>query len=89
MIDLDNIPLSSAVRRLIDKDGDRWEKVLTGGDDYEIVFTARNQSCVAEISDKLNLPITPIGRIVSGTAVEILNSRGEAIAFEDAGYKHV
>ena len=89
VIDLDNIPLSPAVRRLVDKDGDRWEKVLTGGDDYEIVFTARNQSCVADISDKLNLPITPIGRIVSGTAVEILNSRGEAITFEDAGYKHV
>ena len=89
VIDLDNIPLSPAVRRLVDKDGDRWEKVLTGGDDYEIVFTARNQSCVADISDKLNLPITPIGRIVSGTAVEILNSRGEAITFEVVGYKHV
>ena len=89
VIDLDNIPLSPAVRRLVDKDGDRWEQVLTGGDDYEIVFTARNQSCVADISDKLNLPITPIGRIVSGTAVEILNSRGEAITFEVVGYKHV
>ncbi len=89
VIDLDNIPLSPAVRRLVDKDGDRWEKVLTGGDDYEIVFTARNQSCVADITDKLNLPITPIGRIVSGTAVEILNSRGEAITFEEVGYKHV
>ena len=89
VIDLDNIPLSPAVRRLVDKDGDRWEKVLTGGDDYEIVFTARNQSCVTDISDKLNLPITPIGRIVTGTAVEILNSRGEAITFEEVGYKHV
>ena len=89
VINLDYIPLSPSVRRLVEKDGDRWEKVLTGGDDYEIVFTARNQSCVADISDKLNLPITPIGRIVSGTAVEILNSRGEAITFEDAGYTHV
>ena len=88
LINLESIPLSAAVRRLVDEDCDRWEKVLTGGDDYEIVFTARNQSFVKDISDKLNLPITPIGRIVSGTAVDILNSRGQAMTFEAAGYKH-
>ena len=88
LIELKNIPLSTAVRRLVDEDSDRWDKVLTGGDDYEIIFTAPNQSCVADISAKLKLPITPIGRIVSGRSVEILNSRGEPITFESEGYKH-
>jgi len=89
VIDLERVPVSPAVRRLVGEDGDRWRKVVTGGDDYEIVFTGANESRVAEISTRLELPITPIGRIVPGTGIEIRNSDGEPVRFEGAGYKHV
>ena len=64
MIELEKIPLSPAVRRLVDEDAGRWGLVVTGGDDYEIVFTGRNESRVTEFSARLGLPITAIGRVI-------------------------
>ena len=88
MIELEKIPLSPAVRRLVDEDAGRWEQVVTGGDDYEIVFTGRNESRVTEFSARLGLPITAIGRVTPGKGIEVRKSDGEPISFAAAGYKH-
>lgn len=88
VIELEKIPLSPAVRRLVDEDAGRWRQVVTGGDDYEIVFTGRNESRVAELSARLGLPITAIGRVTPGKGIEVRKSDGEPISFAAAGYKH-
>ncbi|MDE0406275.1 MAG: thiamine-phosphate kinase [Alphaproteobacteria bacterium] len=73
VIDLEAVPLSPEVAAL--GAGARLE-ALTGGDDYELVFTARESAAI------------PVGRIVSGEGVTVLDAAGEPIPLARQGYAH-
>ena len=79
-IDLEDIPLSAALRKRFGKDEQR-RFALTGGDDYELCFTADADS----VSDIDN--VTAIGRVV---AEPVLTCRqdGAVVEVDDAGYRH-
>ena len=51
-------------------------EALTGGDDYELVFTARESAAI------------PVGRIVAGEGVTVLDAAGEPIPLAQQGYAH-
>ena len=78
-IDIDKVPLSRALR---ERFGDAAaDFALTGGDDYELCFTAAADA-VAGIDG-----ITPIGSIVSGN--DLVCRRGaEIVEIDDSGYRH-
>jgi thiamine-monophosphate kinase len=64
--------------------------VLSGGDDYELLFTvpAARRDAVASLAQELALPLTRIGSIVPGKAeLVVRDARGEAMAFR-GGYDH-
>lgn len=63
---------------------------LSGGDDYEILFTAKpeHEQKIQQISDKLQLKITKIGNITSSCGVKLINSQGEEVIIEKTGYSH-
>jgi len=73
VIDLEAVPLSPEVAAL--GAGARLE-ALTGGDDYELVFTARESAAI------------PVGRIVAGEGVTVLDAAGEPVLLERQGYTH-
>jgi thiamine-monophosphate kinase len=54
---------------------------LTGGEDYELLFTAP----VSSEADALG---TKIGEIVAGSAVEVLDEAGQPVEFEQTGFRH-
>ena len=69
--------------------------MLTGGDDYEIVFTAPQAAAepLAELARTYDLPITPIGRIVAPFArsegpVSVLGLDGRPMRFDSLGWTH-
>ena len=66
-VELDMLPASDVLRDAFDA---RSRRVLqaTGGDDYELCFTAapNQRAAVAEASRKTDVPVTRIGRIVEG-----------------------
>jgi thiamine-monophosphate kinase len=64
--------------------------LLAGGDDYELCFTAseRKQKEIEELSLKLAISLTRIGRITQGKGLTVLNSDGTAITQETKGYDH-
>lgn len=72
------LPLSSAARAVVEAQPDWWEAVLSGGDDYELLFTApeREKDRIAGIAAALNLTISPIGKIVRGEGVQVLDEHG-------------
>ncbi len=78
-IDVDELPLSRALREYC---GDAAaDFALTGGDDYELCFTA-DAEAVADIDG-----ITAIGRIVEGS--DLVCRRGRVIVeIDDRGYRH-
>lgn len=88
-IEIDNVPVSTAMQINGDYLHD-WETIITGGEDYELLFTANKKYCdeIDVISKKMNCPITNIGHIVSGSEVEILH-KGVSVSLPNyQGFDH-
>jgi thiamine-monophosphate kinase len=90
VIDGDAVPLSSAARHALDRDPGLLARVLAGGDDYELLFTSSgdNAAAVAALAKPFGSPITPIGRIVAGSGVRVLDGAGRDIALATPGFRH-
>ena len=73
VIDLEAVPLSPEVAAL---GPEARLEALTGGDDYELVLTARES------------PAIPVGRIVSGGGVTVIDSAGQPVPLARQGYRH-
>jgi thiamine-monophosphate kinase len=89
-VELAKLPLSPAARVLVDEDPALHPLLATGGDDYELLFTAPPEADeeVAALSHSLALPITGIGAIAAGEGVRLLDAAGAPIATESAGWRH-
>ena len=63
---------------------------LSGGDDYELCFTAPvyHHHKLLEISKQLGLSLSRIGRIVAGKGCVVLDEAGCDMNFESTGYDH-
>lgn len=93
VIELDRIPASPAVKRRLDRRLVR-EALLSGGDDYELVFTAARarRARLERIGRRLGLRLTRIGAIVpprrGRPAVTVLEAGGAPLAIARRGYDH-
>jgi thiamine-monophosphate kinase len=87
-IALDRVPLSSPAREILALHPDLCALVVTGGDDYELIFTSSKAQAVSDLSLELGLPITQIGTIVSGQGVKVLDFRDDTVPFDKFGYRH-
>jgi len=93
VIGADAVPLSPAARAAVGGDPGRLAAALTGGDDYEILFTASAAADVDQLSRTAGVPITAIGRMVAATEsggprVTVLDARGRPLAFAAEGWTH-
>ncbi|OHC69193.1 MAG: thiamine-phosphate kinase [Rhodocyclales bacterium GWA2_65_20] len=65
---------------------------LSGGDDYELLFTAAAafDSDIAALADKLELPLTRIGEIVTGApgGIVLRDDGGNVVTPASRGYDH-
>jgi thiamine-monophosphate kinase len=89
-VETGRLPLSTAAAAAVDGRPDLMTKVLTGGDDYEILFTVppAGLDAVADLSRRLDLPLTVIGRMTAGGGVRVVGADGSEIALDSAGYRH-
>lgn len=89
-IDVASVPLSEAVRHAITADPNLLAVALTGGDDYELLFTIalEKRDIVKTLSRELGLPITEIGAMAPGQGVRALDTAGKPMAFDRAGWTH-
>jgi thiamine-monophosphate kinase len=88
-IRFETLPLHEVVRRHIELDAVR-NCVLAGGDDYELCFTApvsRHAELFA-LSQEQALPLTCIGRIVSGAGLAVLDEKGGPMSVSAKGFDH-
>ena len=84
------IPLSAAVREALAADRDLLSAVLSGGDDYELLFTAPPdaEEKIAALSAEIGLPLTAVGRIDAGAGVRVLDEAGQEIVLDKKGWVH-
>lgn len=89
-IDAAAVPLSPAARRALDRDPGLLPKILTGGDDYELLFTSSGDTAavIAALAQPAGPPITPIGRIAAGSGVRVLDRAGKDIPLAASGFRH-
>jgi thiamine-monophosphate kinase len=86
VIEAARVPLSSAAARL----PGRLATVLSGGDDYELLFTAPpdRRTAVEAAAAAAGVPVTIIGRIDAGEGVRVLDPAGAAIPLDGVGWRH-
>ncbi len=91
-VDTPSIPVSAPAIDWLAEAPDRMLDLLTGGDDYELLFSAdRSQrEAMAEAAEQTGTMVTRIGRIVKGGgAVRLLDSMGDPVPIPDrTGYRH-
>jgi thiamine-monophosphate kinase len=68
----------------------RLECLLSGGDDYELLFTAApsERAAVSAAATAAGTAIQRIGRIAQEPGLRLLNPQGQALALPPGGYDH-
>jgi thiamine-monophosphate kinase len=88
-LNLQAVPLSPAVRAYLQQGGE-WQRVLTGGDDYELCFTLppSRSNALESLQQQLDYHLTPIGRVVSETGLHWRMADGSELQLTSPGYEH-
>lgn len=66
------------------------QATLAGGDDYELSFCApvAQRESVAAISQRLQLPLTRVGRMTEGSGVRVIDAAGYELRLPRHGFDH-
>ena len=85
-IDIDSVPVHPFLKETFP---DSWSQLaLTGGEDYELVFTA-NQATMRAVVNELGELVKVIGRIEPGDgSVRVEDASGREIHIESSGWNH-
>lgn len=86
---LEEVPISQSAKIFIDKKIYNIQDLVTGGDDYELLFTVPKNKLknIENLKKKLDLKITKIGKITENKDFfPTLN--GNNISLNSKGYKH-
>ncbi|HKS13413.1 MAG TPA: thiamine-phosphate kinase [Pseudomonas sp.] len=84
-VDLDELPLSSALQGLLGLEGAR-QAALSGGDDYVLAFTLPPQHLSSLQQD--GWPLHVVGRVLEGQGVSLHDRQGQDITPAVRGYQH-
>ena len=84
------VPLSEAARRALAGGVAALADLLTGGDDYELLFCAppSARGAVDGLGCRLGLALTRIGTIGRGEGVRVVDADGQPLALGRTGYAH-
>jgi thiamine-monophosphate kinase len=82
ILELESLPVSETLQQHYDIAAQR-RFALSGGDDYELCFTA-NPDIELPTSD---VPVTRIGTVVAGADL-LCHLNGELVPYSDSGYRH-
>ena len=85
------VPISKNLTKLILDKKLQKSKLISNGDDYQILFTASpNKSRIIQnVSRKKGVKLTKIGKIISGNVKSsIIDEKGKQIVIKSTGYTH-
>ncbi|MBX9747932.1 MAG: thiamine-phosphate kinase [Hyphomonadaceae bacterium] len=88
-IDANAIPFSIPAERWAFGGGD-FRKLITGGDDYVVLFTADEgqRAAIMQADADQSLRLTRVGRVEAGAGVNVLDASGNVVPIAAAGYAH-
>ncbi|HSI94795.1 MAG: thiamine-phosphate kinase [Methylophilaceae bacterium] len=85
----DALPSHPALEPLL---ANEWAQrcLLSGGDDYELCFTAprTRHDAIKTLEDRLGLKLSRIGKITADSGLQLLDAAGQPMAQPGSGYDH-
>lgn len=89
-VDVSRLPLSAATRAALARDQSLLASVLTGGDDYEVLFTApaNAETDILMAGKDCGVPVTAIGKVRVGQGTSIRDAQGREITPARGGWRH-
>lgn len=90
MVQVSEIPLSGATCAALELHAVTLEGLISGGDDYELLFTClpEHREKLAEISLRTGVGLTRIGQITPGQGAVFVDQTGARIIPQQKGYRH-
>ena len=88
---VDRIPLSSDYKtRVSDFSNDLYSIAISGGEDYELLFSSskENEKAIQKLSKSQKIKITEIGQITEQPSIHLLNKDGKEISYDQRGFVH-
>ncbi|MBO6503751.1 MAG: thiamine-phosphate kinase [Kordiimonadaceae bacterium] len=84
------LPIGTNARAIINESPDLASKIWSGGDDYQILFTASESAEpeIQQIAQENKVLVTKIGVIKQGTGVQLLDHNQEIVQVTSGGYEH-
>ncbi|MDZ7802815.1 thiamine-phosphate kinase [Thiohalophilus sp.] len=85
-----DLPLSSAARELMSADSGLGDLPLTGGDDYELCFTAAasRHGAIQSLATQLDCPLSCIGLVEAENDIHCHDPDGQIRNISGHGYRH-
>lgn len=89
-IEPSSLPLSHHLHHAALNAAQKNHFALSGGDDYELCFTAAKtqREAIAALGTSLQLPLTRIGEMMQSTGVEVIDENGSAMHLSSHGWSH-
>ncbi len=89
-IEAARVPLSAAAAAAVAVDQSLLASVLTGGDDYELLFTApaAAREAILALSARTGVAVTAIGAMAPGQGVVVRDAHGRPMALARGGWRH-
>ncbi|QJE72674.1 thiamine-phosphate kinase [Aerophototrophica crusticola] len=90
VIDSATVPVSDPALGLLAEWPGLLAEMLTGGDDYEVVFTAPadHRNAILAAAASAGVPVTAIGRVEVGEGVSVLDRAGQPLSLGKSGWQH-
>ena len=87
---IENIPFTTYTKNLIKKKKIDINYLLTCGEDYQLIFTAKKKFAkrIMNLAKNNSIKLTKIGKITKRKKMMIFNSQGKEIFFPVLGFKH-
>ncbi len=89
-INLNSLPLSLPYRTFSRQQHDPWLAALTGGEDYELCFTAapQHEETICNLAKTTGIPVTKIGTVTEQSGVTLYTADGSPYQPERSSYTH-
>lgn len=90
VVEIEAVPLSTAARAVVERRPELRDRVLGGGDDYELLFTAPPAAAegIRAAAAAAGVPVARIGRMVAGAGVVVRDGQGREVEASRRGYDH-
>jgi thiamine-monophosphate kinase len=90
LVDLADLPLSPAARKVVATEARQYHQILAAGDDYEILASIppANEAAFRQAAAAAGVAVARIGRMTGGSGVAITGLDGEGIDLTRMGWDH-